>query len=76
MSLKISFLEVTLVELLFSNRFDLQISCKDAHTWQTPHKTKLFVKGSFVTKKNPFKLRERAVSCLAGGVGSAAERQL
>lgn len=53
MSLKISLLEVSLLELLFSNRFDLQISCKEECTCQTPHKTKLCVGGSFVTKKKP-----------------------
>lgn len=61
MSLKMPFLEASLLELLFSNRFDLQISCKDAHTQQTLHKTKLCVRGSFVTAKPVQAARESSI---------------
>lgn len=67
MSLKISFLEVLLLKLLFSSRFDLQISYPT-----NPAQNKAGVRGSFVTEKM-FKLQERAVSYLTGGVGSAVE---
>lgn len=50
-SLKISFLEASLPELLFSNRFDLQTSCKDTHTLQILHKTKAVCQGLFCNWK-------------------------
>lgn len=46
MSLKISFLEASLLELLFSNKIDLQISCKDTHP-TNPAQNKAVCQGLF-----------------------------